>query len=48
MTRHESLFGEIIYDLSYLGGEDDLLRFVEDSRNLCQLLLPKGRSLCKG
>lgn len=38
MTRHEILFGEIIYDLSYLGGEDDLLRFVEDSRNLYEII----------
>ena len=34
MTRHESLFAEIIYDLSYLAGQDDLTRFIEDSREL--------------
>lgn len=34
MTRHESLFAEIIYDLSYLAGLDDLTRFIEDSREL--------------
>jgi Glu-tRNA(Gln) amidotransferase subunit E-like FAD-binding protein len=34
MTRHESLFAEIIFDLSYLAGVDDLHRFVEDSREL--------------
>lgn len=34
MTRHESLFAEIIYDLSYLAGVDDLHRFIEDSREL--------------
>ena len=34
MTRHESLFAEIIYDFSYLAGVDDLHRFIEDSRDL--------------
>ena len=34
MTRHESLFAEIIYDLSFLAGQDDLTRFIEDSREL--------------
>ncbi len=34
MTRHESLFAEIIYDLSYLAGLDDLHALVEDSREL--------------
>jgi hypothetical protein len=34
MTRHESLFAEIIYDLSYLAGEDELHNIVEDSRAL--------------
>lgn len=35
MTRHESLFAEIIYDLSYLAGLDELhCNFVEDSREL--------------
>jgi hypothetical protein len=34
MTRHESLFAEIIYDLSYLAGEDELHKIVEDSREL--------------
>lgn len=35
MTRHESLFAEIIYDLSYLAGLDELhCNFVEDSRVL--------------
>ena len=38
MPQHDILFGEIIYDLSYLGGEDDLLRFVEDSRNLYEII----------
>jgi hypothetical protein len=35
MTRHESLFAEIIYDLSYLAGLDKLHNnFIEDSREL--------------
>ena len=35
MTRHESLFAEIIYDLSYLAGLDKLhYNFIEDSREL--------------
>lgn len=35
MTRHESLFAEIVYDLSYLAGLDELhCNFVEDSRML--------------
>ena len=35
MTRHESLFAEIIYDLSYLAGLDKLhFNFIEDSREL--------------
>ena len=34
MTRHESLFAEIIYDLSFLAGQDDLSRFIGDSREL--------------
>ena len=38
MTRHESLFAEIIYDLSYLAGFDDLLHFVEDSRKLFEII----------
>lgn len=38
MTQHDILFGEIIYDLSYLGGEDDLLRFVKDSRKLYEIV----------
>ena len=33
MTRHESLFAEIIYDLSYLAGLDKLhFNFIEDGR----------------
>jgi hypothetical protein len=38
MTRHESLFAEIIYDLSYLAGQDDLTRFIEDSRELFEMV----------
>lgn len=38
MTRHESLFAEIIYDLSYLAGQDDLIRFIEDSRELFEMV----------
>ena len=38
MTRHESLFAEIIYDLSYLAGLDDLTRFIEDSRELFEMI----------
>lgn len=38
MTRHESLFAEIVYDLSYLAGQDDLTRFIEDSRELFNLI----------
>ena len=38
MAQHDILFGEIIYDLSYLGGVDDLLHFVEDSRNLYEII----------
>lgn len=35
MTRHESLFAEIIYDLSYLAGLDKLhSNFFKDSREL--------------
>ena len=34
MTRHESLFAEIIYDLSYLAGLDKLNNFIEDTREL--------------
>jgi hypothetical protein len=35
MTRHESLFAEIIYDLSHLAGLDELHgNFIEDSREL--------------
>ena len=38
MTRHESLFAEIIYDLSFLAGQDDLTRFIEDSRELFEMV----------
>jgi len=39
MTRHESLFAEIIYDLSYLAGLDKLHNnFIEDSRELFCLI----------
>lgn len=38
MTRHESLFAEIIYDLSFLAGQDDLSRFIEDSRELFEMV----------
>lgn len=35
ITRHESLFAEIVYDLSYLAGLDELhSNFIEDSREL--------------
>lgn len=35
MTRHESLFAEIVYDFSYLAGLDELhSNFIEDSREL--------------
>ena len=41
MTRHESLFAEIIYDLSYLAGLDELhSNLIEDSREL--FILIKG------
>lgn len=39
MTRHESLFAEIIYDLSYLAGLDELHgNFIEDSRELFEMI----------
>lgn len=38
MTRQDILFGEIVYDLSYLGGVDDLQHFVEDSRKLYEII----------
>ena len=39
MTRHESLFAEIIYDLSYLAGLDELhCNFIEDSRELFEMI----------
>jgi hypothetical protein len=39
MTRHETLFAEIIYDLSYLAGLDELhCNFVEDSRELFYMI----------
>lgn len=38
MTRHESLFAEIVYNLSYLAGEDELHRFIEDSRDIFMLI----------
>lgn len=33
-TFQECVIWETIYDLSYLAGQDDLLRFIEDSRLL--------------
>lgn len=40
MTRHETLFAEIIYDLSYLAGLDELdCNFVEDSRELFYMVV---------
>lgn len=38
MTRHESLFAEIIYDLSYLAGQDNLHELIEDSRELFEMV----------
>ena len=38
MTRHESLFAEIIYDLSYLAGQDNLHELIEDSREIFMLI----------
>lgn len=39
MTRHESLFAEIVYDLSYLAGLDELhANFIEDSRELFEMI----------
>ena len=38
MTRHESLFAEIVYDLSYLAGADSLHNYIEDSRVLFEMI----------
>ena len=38
MTRHDALYLEIVYDLSYLAGLDDLHALVEDSRVLLQMI----------
>lgn len=34
MTRQESLLAEIVFDLSYMAGEDKLCDYLEDSREL--------------
>ena len=38
MTRQEHLFIEIVYDLSYLAGMDELHMIIEDSRVLCEII----------
>ena len=38
MTRNESLFAEIVYDLSYLAGQDNLHKLIEDSREIFNLI----------
>ena len=39
MTRHESLYAEIVYDLSYLAGQDNIHgELVEDSRELFSMI----------